>query len=696
MGDQDKIIEQLTGELARLRQQLAEHKRAAEALRQNERRLHSVIEQARDGIALVDEQGIVVQWNRAMEQCTGLQAEEALGRPIWDVQLLLTPEEQRAPALGEYLRAGLLQFLQTGQAVWADRTLEREHVLPDGSKRIVQGTVFAIETDRGFMLINVTRDVTERRQAEQALRQYAEQLEALRQVGLEITAELDVDALLHSIVSRAIELLRGRSGGIYLYRAEQDVLEWMVGLGPDLAPVGTVLRRGEGLSGQVLESGEAMIVDDYQRWEGRAPAYAEAGYPWTAVVAVPVRWGEEFLGVLNVLADPPRTFSAADVELLGMFATQAAIAMRNAQLYDAAQRELAERKRAEEALRESEARYRLLAENVSDVIWTTDLDMRLTYVSPSAERLRGYTVEETMNQKISEMVTPASLRIIEKELKALMAAGESERGGPPGTETLELEFTRKDGTTVWAESAISFPCDAQGQPQAILGVTRDISERRQAEEQLRASLREKEILLREIHHRVKNNLQVVSSLLDLQSQVIDDPRVQRAFRNSQHRIRSMALVHEKLYQSPDLTRINIAEYVSSLLNYLHGVYGGWASGVSMDVQVDDVDLSLDTAIGCGLIINELVSNGLKHAFPDRDGDGDREIHVGLREEAGEITLVVGDNGVGLPRDLDWRQPTSLGLHLVGMLTQQLQGNIELESGAGTRFRITFTGTKPAE
>jgi diguanylate cyclase (GGDEF)-like protein/PAS domain S-box-containing protein len=170
-------------------------------------------------------------------------------------------------------------------------------------------------------------------------RRQAEQLEALRQVGLEITAQLDLDVLLCSIVYRAVELLGGTSGGLDLYRPERDVLEWAVSIGLDPATSGIVLHRGEGLSGKVWETGEPLTVDDYQHWEGRAAAWA--GYPFTAVVGVPVRWGGKFLGVLEVLADPPRTFSPTDTELLSLFATQAAVAIENARLYEA------ERERAE-------------------------------------------------------------------------------------------------------------------------------------------------------------------------------------------------------------------------------------------------------------------------------------------------------------------------------------------------------------
>jgi len=220
---------------------------------------------------------------------------------------------------------------------WLNEIVDFPHLLLGAPRTPINWHEAAIEmvliASVGLLVVlRLARDVTERKQAEEETRQRTAQLEALRQVGLEITAELDLDSLLHFIVSRAVELVGGESGGLYLYRPDLDVLVWVMAVGPHLAPIGTILHRGEGLSGKVWETGESLIVGDYRHWEGRAAIYE--GYPWTAIVAVPVRWGEEFLGVLNVLADPPHTFSPADAELLGLFATQAAIAIRNAQLYE--------------------------------------------------------------------------------------------------------------------------------------------------------------------------------------------------------------------------------------------------------------------------------------------------------------------------------------------------------------------------
>jgi two-component sensor histidine kinase/GAF domain-containing protein len=216
----------------------------------------------------------------------------------------------------------------------------------------------------------------------------------------------------------------------------------------------------------------------------------------------------------------------------------------------------------------------------------------------------------------------------------------------------------------------------------------EIADRMQAEEELKASLQEKDVLLREIHHRVKNNLQVVSSLLHLQTQKIEDQQILVMFRESENRVKSMALIHERLYRSGNLVRIHFAEYIRDLAYYLLHLYSAASRSISLKMNIDNVSLDLDTAIPCGLIINELLSNALKHAFPPgRAG----EIHIGLYpDNGGQLILVVADNGVGFPPDVDIHNTQSLGLQLVNNLVKQLDGTIQFHRNGGTQVEIMFT------
>lgn len=220
-------------------------------------------------------------------------------------------------------------------------------------------------------------------------------------------------------------------------------------------------------------------------------------------------------------------------------------------------------------------------------------------------------------------------------------------------------------------------------------VQAELAERKRTEERLKISLGEKESLLKEVHHRVKNNLQIISSLLRLQSDYIEDEKALTSFKDSQNRIRSMALIHEKLYQSRDVSNIDFIEYIRDLVSHLLRSYTATSQFVNLKIDANNIWLNIDTAIPCGLIINELVSNSLKHAFPQPSLDN--EISIAIHPADGNrFRLVVSDNGRGFPQGIDFRDTDSLGLQLVCTFTEQLEGAIELDTRNGTAFIITFT------
>ncbi len=221
----------------------------------------------------------------------------------------------------------------------------------------------------------------------------------------------------------------------------------------------------------------------------------------------------------------------------------------------------------------------------------------------------------------------------------------------------------------------------------------EIIERQKVEDQLKDSLKEKEVLLKEIHHRVKNNLQVISSLLYIQSKKIKDKKALELFKDSENRVRSMALIHEKLYRSENFININLEEYLKSLTHHLLQTYSLDGKHIDIQIRVDDIPLTIEKAIPCGLIISELVSNALKYAFPKKHG-GLIRIELfskdGNRNDNGKkksCTLIVSDNGIGFPDNLDFQNTKTLGLQLVRNLTQQMDGVVELERSPGTTFKI---------
>src|SRR6266571_2280422 len=332
-------------------------------------------------------------------------------------------------------------------------------------------------------------------------------------------------------------------------------------------------------------------------------------------------------------------------------------------------------------LRVSEERSRSLVESVKDyAILMLDRDGHVVNWNVGAERMTGYTAPEIVRQHVSRLYPG-------EDIQRETPAQELSRAAAEGRFEAEGWRVRKDGSRFWANAILTPLRDDLGLLWGFSNVTRDITERKRAEEQIATSLKEKEVLLKELHHRVKNNLQVICSLLNLQSESIHDRRVLELLAASQNRVRSMALIHEQLYQSPNLATIDFAEYVRRLALNLFRSYGADADTVSMALNLEEVVMGIDTAVPCGLIINELISNSLKHAFPPgREG----EIRVDLRSRPDNTCeLVVSDTGIGLPPASNLPTRPASGLQLVATLTDQLGGTLESQTSEGARFRIEF-------
>ncbi len=321
-SEEQRLLAEVAGDLALALHSLEQE----EALRESEERFRLLAEHALTGIYLIQD-GLLRYVNPAAARMFGYEPEEIIDR--------LGPLDVVAPEDRERVVENIRKRL-TGEVLSVRYTIQG--LRKDGSRFPCEVLGTRVEYRGRPAILGTIIDLTDRVRAEEAVRRQAAQTEALRQVGLELFAQTDLNALLPSIVQRALDLVDGSAGGLYLYRPEEDVLEWMVSIGPNLPPVGTRLRPSEGgIVRRVWETGRPFWVDDYQHWEGRAARYA--GYPWTAVIGVPVRRGEEMLGVLVVLADPPRTFSQADADVLELFAAQTAVALTNARLYDEVRRE---------------------------------------------------------------------------------------------------------------------------------------------------------------------------------------------------------------------------------------------------------------------------------------------------------------------------------------------------------------------
>ncbi|MBF0519667.1 MAG: response regulator [Nitrospirae bacterium] len=316
----------------------------------------------------------------------------------------------------------------------------------------------------------------------------------------------------------------------------------------------------------------------------------------------------------------------------------------------------------------------------SDVgIVAMDLDFCIRYFSPAAEKLLGVKIERAMGFPIPELFQKQGLKPSFLDEAAASITENSDFIFPINTKVTNKPFL--------LECRLSGIWEKHSELAGFVLTIHDITERHNREELIKASLREKEVLLREVHHRVKNNMQIISSLMRLQSRYIADEKLVAIFKDSENRIKSMALVHEKLYKTADMARVDFAAYVKSLA---YGLYSSYvvSGSISLSVDIGDVTLGIDVAIPCGLVINELISNSLKYAFKSGTGG---EVSVSLREtEDGYFELAVKDNGEGIPESIDFRNSDSLGLQLVVSLSEdQLHGSISLNRDNGTAFTIKF-------
>lgn len=329
----------------------------------------------------------------------------------------------------------------------------------------------------------------------------------------------------------------------------------------------------------------------------------------------------------------------------------------------------------------NEERFRLMVEAAPYAMVMVDTDGVIEMVNAQAEAVFGYSRQELVGQTV-EMLIPQQSRHDHPALRRSFNANPQARLMGVGR---DLRARRKDGSEFYVEIGLN-PVDTVDGPKVLSAIV-DITDRKQKEERIQAALREKDLLLGEIHHRVKNNLQLISSLLELQSAQVRDPTALAMLRDSQSRVRSMVLVHQTLYQSKDFAQVDFAGFLDSLLSTMATSYAMNSDGIRLEVDTVKLLLPISVAIPCGLIVNELITNAFKHAFPGGRGG---EITVGLADAGdGHAILSVSDDGIGIPDDLVIEQAPTLGLQLVTLLADQLQGTVDIRRARPTRFVLRF-------
>ena len=345
--------------------------------------------------------------------------------------------------------------------------------------------------------------------------------------------------------------------------------------------------------------------------------------------------------------------------------------------------DITDRKKYESKLKESEMQISVIFNTVSSGIVLVDSEGSIQLANQHLSELFGFTPLELTNMSYLDLISESERKTAEDSMINLI-------NGETDFVQLERLYQRKDNSTFWGELSGSRIINEDDTLKGLIGVITDITDRKKADDALKESLNEKEVLLREIHHRVKNNMQIISSLLNLQIQFEDFDETVSVLRESQGRIKSMSIVHEKLYRSDSFTKINFKEYLTSLISDIFYSYGTNKGLIKWDLDIEDVHMGFDTAIPLGLIINELVTNSVKYAFPE-ERKGKIKIILKLKDE--NYFLTVMDNGVGIPDNINPEKTETLGLKLIISLINQLDGTMELDRSHGTKYKINFKELK---
>ncbi len=634
--------------------------KAETALRQSEERFRQLAENIESIFWMIDpqkQQAIYV--SPAYEKIWGRSRQEVYNQPLSSLTEGIYPQDR------ESVLRKMTQKFQSNQ------DLEYRIVRPEGEIRWIRDRSFPIRNEAGeiYRVAGIAEDISERKHAETILQHRVE----LEQLVTSISTQFinlnahEIESGIQAALQRMCQFMQVDCGYIYLVSEEgkqiSNTHQWCA---TDIESKCHYLQNFEfEYFPYVLEKLRNFEVINIANIEDLSLAASREKNIWLkqsiqSILCVPMVSRSQLFGFIEFNAiRQPQTWTEASINILKLIGEVFVSAL--------------ERQRVEETLRLTQF---VVDRAIYSVFWV-DQNARLFYVNEAACQSLGYSREELLQMTVYDIDPDFTPEVWLQHWQDIQLQG-------------SMAFESRHRTACGRIFSVEITVNHLifGRRELNFCFVRDISERKQAEEQMQASLKEKEVLLREIHHRVKNNLYIISNLLDLQSDAIQDESLLALFSDSQTRIQSMALIHDQLYQSTDLRQVNFGDYIPRLVENLFFSLGDTQGLVKSVIHAEPIQINLETAIPCGLLINELITNTLKHAFPNgRSGEVYVEFYQDLEHK---LYLKVRDNGVGISPDIDWDNLTSLGLKLVQILSKQLRATLNLNSSEGTCIELIFS------
>jgi two-component sensor histidine kinase/GAF domain-containing protein/HAMP domain-containing protein len=692
-----------------------EYKQAEVALRQSEESLRrseatqqAMIAAIPDLLIRIDHQGSYLEFIEKPLIKVFNPGKPVPGANIYDI----TPPDHAIERMA---------FVQRALETKEPQVYEYQFTL-EGEIYYEEARIVAINSSEALVIV---RDITARKVAETALQEKAEREHALNQVVQAIRNSLHLDTIFATATREIARLLHVENVVIAQYLSERGIWLHLAGYqqNPDLQLVGLEIPDAGNPFAERLKRLQVIRIDDTVTIADPINQTLAEAYPG-AWLLVPLAASKMMLWGSLSISTSQRGFiwRNEDEDIVRAVADQLAIAIQQADLFRRLQLELKERQRAETALQqlnrdleervqERTAQLKMALSAAKMGTWEWDMTSNTQFWSPENFELMGFRTDEqgrVLDQDGNELSpTPTNelffkhvhpddlLPILQAEQQALKQRSSFES---------ECRILRQDGSTRWRYTRGAYVYNSDEEPIKLVGISMDITERKQVEMQLRASLKEKEVLLREIHHRVKNNLQVVSAMLSLQAGAVHDAVTLAVLQDSENRLQAMALIHETLYQSRDLGKLNFSDYIQRLADNILTLNGIQGDRIQLIYHLEPVSLNLETAIPCGLLLNELLTNAIKHAFPNQrrgeicitlqqvptlfhpDTPSDRS----LSSPPPRYILEIADNGVGIPIDLNLEHLKSVGLKITYDLATQLRGTLNLNRNHGTHFQLIFS------